>query len=220
MITRAQLARMIDHTEVNAFATQIDIEELCDEALDYGFAAVSINPVWTSFCSKRLANTAIVVNPTIGFPLGASTAHIKLEEAREAIRNGAGELDVVLNIGALKSGYPQFVEKEIATLVQAAREIPVRAILETSFLKHDEKVIACELCVRARVACVVTVTGFGMGGATVEDVQLMRNVVGDDVGVKAAGGIRTYAQVCELLQAGADRIGTSVGIDILADARA
>ena len=219
MITRDQLARMIDHTEVNAYATQIDIEELCDEALAYGFATVSVNPVWTSFCAKRLTESPVLVNATIGFPLGANTAHIKLEEAREAIRNGARELEVVLNIGALKSGYPQFVEKEMATMVQAARNVPVKAVLETSFLTEDEKTLACALCVRSGVAGVVTVTGFGMGGATLEDVRLMRSVVGDSMVVKASGGIRTYEQVGELIQAGADRIGTSVGVDILADVR-
>lgn len=211
---------MIDHTQVNAFATQLDIEELCDEALNYGFAAVSVNPVWTSFCAKRLADTAVVINPTIGFPLGANTAHVKVEEAREAVRNGAGELDLVINIGALKSGYAQFVEREVAAVVQAARGVAVKAVVETSFLTHDEKITACELCVRAGAAYVVTVTGFGMGGATVEDVRLLRQTAGNAIGIKAAGGIRTYGQVCELLHAGADRIGTSVSVDILADATA
>ena len=133
-LTRKQLARMIDHTQLRAYATQLDITELCDEAAAFGFASVSVNPIWTAYCAKRLTGTTVVVDPTIGFPLGANTARIKIEEAKEAVRNGAQELDMVINIGALKSGFHDYVEKEIASLVRAVRGIPVKVILETSYL--------------------------------------------------------------------------------------
>ncbi|HPK00643.1 MAG TPA: deoxyribose-phosphate aldolase, partial [Candidatus Hydrogenedentes bacterium] len=133
-LTQKQLARMIDHTQLRAYATQLDITELCDEAAAFGFASVSINPIWTAYCAKRLAGTAVVVDPTIGFPLGANTARIKIEEAQEAVRHGAQELDMVINIGALKSGFHDYVEKEIASIVRAVRGIPIKVILETSYL--------------------------------------------------------------------------------------
>lgn len=215
---RMDLARMIDHTQVHAYCSLVDINELCDEAVQYGFGSVSINPTWTSYCAKRLRETDVRVNPTVGFPLGANTSHIKIEEAREGVQNGAHEIDMVINIGALKSGYVDFVEKEIAAVVKAVRGIPVKVILETSYLTTDEKIAVCEMSVRAGAAFVKTATGFGHGGATVEDVRLMRNIVGDSLGVKAAGGVRTYSQALELIEAGANRIGTSAGVDILADA--
>ena len=214
-MTRAQLARIIDHTQLRAYATQIDVAELCDEAVQYGFACVSINPAWTSYCAKRLAGTNVGVDVVVGFPLGANTAYTKVEEAREAVRNGATEIDMVINIGALKSGFPEFVEREIAAVVKAVRGIPVKAILETSYLTTSEKEAVCEMSVRSGAAYVKTSTGYGNGGATVEDVALMRRVVGNGLGVKAAGGIRSYADVMALLKAGATRIGTSAGIEII-----
>lgn len=217
-LNRSEIARLIDHTQVHAYATLEDIRELCDEAVQHGFASVSINGAWTSFCAKRLQGTGVHVDPTIGFPLGACTPHVKLEEAREAIQNGADELDMVINIGALRSGYAEFVEREIAAIVKAAAGVPVKIILETSYLSAEQKVAVCEMSVRRGAAFVKTATGFGQGGATVEDVRLMRSVVGANAGVKAAGGIRTYGQVRDLIDAGATRIGTSAGIAILDDA--
>jgi len=217
-LDRSNIARLIDHTQLRAYAALDDIRELCDEAVEHGFASVSINPVWTSWCAKRLRGKGVKVDPTIGFPLGATTPHVKLEEAREAIRNGADELDMVINIGALRSGFADFVEKEIAAIVKAAGNAPVKVILETSYLSNDQKVAVCEMSVRSGAAFVKTATGFGGGGATVDDVRLMRSVVGEKLGVKAAGGIRTFGQVRDLVEAGATRIGTSAGIAILADA--
>ncbi|MBN2309819.1 MAG: deoxyribose-phosphate aldolase [Candidatus Hydrogenedentes bacterium] len=214
-MTRAQLAARIDHTQVRAYATQEDISELCDEAEQHGFAVVSINPVWTTYCAKRLAGTGVGVNPCVGFPLGANTARIKVEEAREAAGNGATELDMVINIGALKSRFPSYVEREIAALVKAAGAIPVKVILETSYLSDDEKLAVCEMSMRAGAAFVKTSTGYGRAGATVEDVRLMRRAVGNRLGVKAAGGIRTYMDAMAMLKAGATRIGTSAGVAIL-----
>lgn len=214
-MTREELAKCIDHTQVHAYATQLDIEELCDEALDHHLASVTINPAWTSFCAKRLQGTSIHINPTIGFPLGATTAHIKVEETREAIRNGATEVDMVINIGALKSGYPDFVEQEISAVVEAAKSHPVKVILETCYLSNEEKILGCELVVKAGAAFVKTSTGFGSKGATLDDVALLRQCVGNDVGVKAAGGIRNLAEATAMLQAGATRLGTSGALKIL-----
>ncbi|MBI4556442.1 MAG: deoxyribose-phosphate aldolase [Candidatus Hydrogenedentes bacterium] len=214
-MTRSELARMIDHTLVRAYATQVDIDELCDEAVKYGFAAVSINPAWTAYCAKRLKGETVGVNTCVGFPLGANTAQIKVEEAREAARNGATEIDMVINIGALKSGYPKYVEQEIGAVVGAAQNRPVKVILETSYLTREEKIAVCEMSVRSGVAYVKTSTGFGQAGATPEDVALMRQVVGDRLGVKAAGGIRTLADATAMIKAGANRLGTSTGVDIV-----
>jgi len=216
-LSAAELAAVIDHTSLRAYATQVDIDELCDEAVQYGFAAVSINPVWTSYCAKRLADTPVRVNATVGFPLGANTAHVKVEEAREAVKNGAGELDMVINIGALKSGFPRYVEREIAAVVRAAAPAPVKVILETSYLSDEEKVLVCEMAVRGGAAFVKTSTGYGAAGAQPEDVRLMRQVVGEHLGVKAAGGIRTYRDAIHLLEAGANRIGTSASVEIIGD---
>jgi len=217
-VNRAALARIIDHTELHAYATLVDIEELCDEAVEWGFASVSINSAWTSYCARRLKDTGVNVDTVVGFPLGANTPHTKIEEAREAVKNGAAEIDAVINVGALKSGYGDFVEQEIAALVRAVQDVPLKVILETSYLTTEEKVAVCEMSVRAGAAFVKTSTGFGQGGATVEDVQLMRKVVGDAIGVKAAGGIRTYGQAVAMIEAGATRLGTSAGVAILADA--
>lgn len=217
-LNQSNIARLIDHTQLRAYATLEDIRKVCDEAVEHGFASVSVNPVWTSWCSKRLRGKDVNVNPTIGFPLGAHTPHVKLEEAREALRNGADELDMVINIGALRSGFEEFVEKEIAAVVKAAGDVPVKVILETSYLSNEQKMAACEMSVRSGAAFVKTSTGFGQGGATVDDVRLMRSVVGEKIGVKAAGGIRTFGQLRDLVEAGATRIGTSAGITILGDA--
>jgi deoxyribose-phosphate aldolase len=211
------MARLIDHTMLRAYATEVDIRELCDEALEYNFATVTVNPAWTSFCAKKLAGSPVGVNTCVAFPLGASTAQMKVEEARDAMRNGATEIDMVINIGALKSGYPSFVEREIAAVVKAVGGIPVKVILECSYLTRDEKVAVCEMSKRAGATYVKTATGFGNGGATVEDIQLMKAAVGDTMGVKAAGGIRTFGDAMAMLRAGASRIGTSAGIEILED---
>lgn len=216
-MTQQELARLIDHTNVRAYATQIDIAELCDEAGKYGFWCVTVNPAWTTYCAKRLRDSKTGVDTTIGFPLGASTAHVKLEEAREAERNGATEVDVVINIGALKSGFPDFVEKEIAAIVHAVPKLPVKVILETSFLNDDEKIAICEMSLRAGAAFIKTSTGYGRSGATVADIRLIRSVVGENMGIKAAGGIRDYTHAMALIDAGATRIGTSAAIKILSE---
>lgn len=218
MLNRAELARRIDHTLLRSHASQEDIALLCDQAVENGFRTVSINPAWVSYCARRLDGTPVGVDACVGFPLGATTAHVKVEEAREAVGNGATEIDMVINIGALKSGYAQFVEKEITAVVKAAGDAAVKVILETSCLTDAEKAAVCEMSIRAGAAFVKTSTGFAQGGATVEDVAFMRSVVGGRLGIKAAGGIRTCADALALIGAGATVIGTSAGIAIVEEA--
>jgi deoxyribose-phosphate aldolase len=208
---------MIDHTQLRAYATEIDIRELCSEAVENGFPMVNVNPAWTSYCAKQLAGTNVGICTCVGFPLGANTAAIKVEEARDAVRNGANELDLVINIGALKSGYPTYVLQEISAVVKAVKGIPVKVILECSFLTDEEKASACAMAVKAEAAFVSTATGYGHGGATVEDVALLRDAAGDAIGIKAAGGIRTYGDAIGMIQAGATRLGSSTGVSILED---
>lgn len=217
-VTRSQLARMIDHTQLRPYATLEDFKTLCREAVEHSFATVSVNPAWVSYCAKQLMDTRIGVDVCIGFPLGATTATVKVEEAKEAVRNGANEVDMVINIGALKSGYASFVEREIAAIVKAVKGVPVKVILETSYLSENEKVVVCQMSQRAGAAFVKTSTGYGQGGATVEDIALMKQVVGNMLGIKAAGGIRTYGHAIKMIEAGATRIGTSAGVEILQDA--
>ena len=180
--------------------------------------AVAVNPVWVSFCARRLNETPVKVATVVGFPLGASTARMKLEEAREALRNGATELDVVMNIGALRSGFATFAEREIAAIVATAERVPVRVIIEACFLSRDEKAQAGELCVRAGAAGIQTATGYGTTGATLEDVTLLREATRGRLVIKAAGGIRTFGAAADFIAAGARRIGTSAGAEILAQA--
>jgi len=214
-LTPKELAAKIDHTLLRAHATEAEMKKLCQEAQSFGFATVSVNPAWVKFCAQILSKSSVKVNACVGFPLGANTAHIKVEECREAIQHGAHEIDMVINIGALKSGYAQYVEQEIAAVVKIASHAPVKVILECSCLTDEEKQLVCQLAINARAAYVKTSTGFGEYGAKVEDVLLMRRVVGDRIGIKAAGGIRSYQDAKAMLDAGASRIGTSAGVSIL-----
>ncbi len=211
------LAEYIDHTLLRPDASPADIDQLCDEAAEYGFAAVCINPTWVARAKKRLRGTRITVASVVGFPLGANTPEIKAMEARRALRDGAREIDMVINIGALKGGEHELVKRDIAGVSDACREVGAlnKVIIEAAYLTDEEKVIACRLAVAGRANYVKTSTGFGPGGATVFDVALMREVVGAKVGVKAAGGIHTAAEVREMITAGATRIGASAGIRIV-----
>lgn len=215
-LTRAALASLIDHTQVKAYATQVDIAELCDEAARLGLLAITVNPVWVAYCAKRLAETPVLINATVGFPLGANTAVVKVAEAEEALQNGAKEIDMVINIGAMKSGAHDYVAKEIRAITRAAGDAPVKVILETAYLSQEEKVIVCRLAEENGAAFVKTSTGFAPSGATLADVHLMRETVGDRLGVKAAGGIRSLRDARAMIDAGASRLGTSSAVDILA----
>lgn len=211
------LARYIDHTLLRPDATAADIDRLCAEAAEHRFAAVCVNPTWVRQAAESLRNTDVAVASVVGFPFGASTSEVKAWEARRAIRDGASEIDMVINIGALKSGLLDAVREDIARVSDACREggAASKVIIETGLLTDEEKVIACRLASEAKADFVKTSTGYAKGGATVFDVALMREVVGPRMGVKASGGIRTAEDVQDMIAAGATRIGASAGVKIV-----
>ncbi|MDI3547706.1 MAG: deoxyribose-phosphate aldolase [Halanaerobiales bacterium] len=215
------MAKMIDHTILKPTATVEDIKKLCEEARDYEFASVCINPIFVPLAAKLLANTSVKVTTVIGFPLGANTTETKAFETRNAIKNGAQEIDMVMNIGAFKSKAFDLVKADIKAVVDATKtagvtsDIIVKVILETCYLDNDEIKMACNIAKEAGADFVKTSTGFGDGGATVEDVSLMRKTVGREIGVKASGGIRNFEQALAMLDAGANRLGTSSGVAIV-----
>lgn len=210
------IANMIDHTLLKPEATEEQIVQLCTEAKQYGFASVCVNPSWVKTAARELSGTDVRVCTVIGFPLGATTPETKAFETKNAIENGAREVDMVINIGALKSGADDLVERDIRAVVEAAAgKALVKVIIETALLTDDEKVRACQLAVKAGADYVKTSTGFSGGGATVEDVALMRKTVGDNVGVKASGGVRDRKTAEAMIEAGATRIGTSSGVAIV-----
>mgnify|MGYP001544244820 CR=1 FL=1 len=211
------LAKYIDHTMLKPDVTKDEIDLLCDEALEYGFASVCINPFWVKRSAERLRGSDVKVCTVIGFPLGATTTQNKAMEARRALRDGAREVDMVINVGALKSGMNDAVRKDIEQVVDAAHETGAicKVILETALLTDEEKVIASALAKQAKADYVKTSTGFGGGGATVYDVALMRETVGPDMGVKASGGVRTLEDAEDMIAAGATRIGASAGVQIV-----
>jgi len=215
----AAVAPVIEHTLLKPDATYDEIRGLCEEAALYGFAAVQVNPYWIALASEFLHGSPVSVGTPIGYPLGAGLITTKLFEAREAIRLGAQEIDMVLNIGALRSGERAYVESEIRSVAEVAHEAGcvLKVILETSLLTIDEKIVSCQLAMAAKADFVKTSTGFTASGATVDDVALMRGVVGDKLGVKASGGIRTATDTLAMIEAGANRIGTSSGVRIMAE---
>jgi deoxyribose-phosphate aldolase len=208
------VAGMIDHTLLKPEATRDDVVKLCDEARKYHFASVCVNTTWVPLAKSLLANSGVKVCAVVGFPLGAMTPTAKAYEAREAVRQGAGEIDMVINLGALKSGDFETVFEDICRVVKAAAPALVKVILECGSLNDEEKVIGCTLSKLAGAAFVKTSTGFGKGGATVEDVALMRKVVGAGMGVKASGGVRTAEDAQRMAAAGANRIGASASVAI------
>ncbi|MDI6707733.1 MAG: deoxyribose-phosphate aldolase [Candidatus Thermoplasmatota archaeon] len=215
MLTKKQLARMIEHTNLKPFATSEDIKKLCSEAKKYDFATVCVNPYWVSLASELLLGTDIKVCTVVGFPLGANTLEVKLFEAKDACRNGSQEIDVVMNIGALKDKNYELVKREIFKIAEEVGKVPVKVIIECCYLSEEEKIKACELAKEAGARFVKTSTGFGVSGANVEDVALIRRVVGENFGIKAAGGIKTADQALKLIEAGATRIGASASVEII-----
>ncbi|HHU91984.1 MAG TPA: deoxyribose-phosphate aldolase [Halanaerobiaceae bacterium] len=215
------MSKMIDHTLLKPTARVEDIRDLCQEAYDYEFASVCVNPIFVPMAAKLLANTSVKVTTVIGFPLGANTTEVKAFETRNAVKNGAQEIDMVMNIGAFKSGAYELVANDIKAVVDATKttgissDIIVKVILETCYLNEEEIVQACLLAKNAGADFVKTSTGFGPAGAIIEDVSLMRKTVGRDIGVKASGGIRNYQDALDMLNAGANRIGTSSGVAIV-----
>ena len=215
------LAPFIDHTLLKPDATGADIDRLCAEAKEYGFAAVCINPTWVKRAADDLRGSEVAVASVVGFPFGAQTSEIKAMEARRACRDGAREIDMVINIGALKSGMRDLVRADIAGVSDACHESGAlnKVIIEAALLTDEEKVVACSLAREAKADFVKTSTGYASGGATVFDVALMREVVGPRIGVKAAGGIRSAEDVQDMIAAGATRIGASAGVRIVTGER-
>ena len=214
------LAALIDHTLLRPEATQADILRLCDEARQHGFASVCVNPYWVPRVAERMRGTRVRVATVVGFPLGATLPAVKRQEAARAIHVGAQEIDMVVNVGALRSGDLESVRLDIAGVVEVSHAggAPVKVILETALLDDEQKVAGCLLAQAAGADFVKTSTGFGPGGATVYDVELMRFVVGQSLGVKAAGGIRTLEDIERMVSAGATRIGASASVKILEEA--
>ncbi|MEK5232587.1 deoxyribose-phosphate aldolase [Lysinibacillus sp. FSL K6-0232] len=209
-------ARMIDHTLLKAETTKEQIEKLCAEAKQFNFASVCVNPTWVKQSSELLQGSDVLVCTVIGFPLGANTPAVKAFEAKDAIANGAKEVDMVINIGALKDKNYDLVQADIAAVVEAAKgQALVKVIIETCLLTDEEKVKACELAVAAGADYVKTSTGFSTGGATAEDIALMRKTVGPELGVKASGGVRSLEDMKKMVEAGATRIGASSGVAIM-----
>ena len=214
------IAGMIDHTLLKANATQEEIGKLCEEARKYRFASVCVNPGYVAMSARLLNGSCVKVCTVIGFPLGSTTPTVKAIEARDAIANGAEEIDMVINIGALKSGNDHLVLEDIKAVREATRGKVLKVIIETSYLTKDEKIRACKMAKQANADFVKTSTGFGSGGATVEDVALMREVVGPEMGVKASGGIKDAKAAEDLIKAGATRLGTSASIAIVSGGQA
>ena len=215
--TDGTLAHMIDHTVLKPDATQDQIAQLCYEARKHQFASVCVNPAHVKLCAQLLKDSGVPVCVVVGFPLGATSTETKVFETQQAVRDGAGEVDMVINVGALKSRDYELVEHDIASIARAchAGNAILKVIIEAALLTDEEKVVACQLAKVAQADFVKTSTGFGPGGATVEDIALMRRVVGPTMGVKAAGGIRTYDDAQKMIAAGASRIGASASVKII-----
>ena len=214
---KKDLAQMVDHTQLRAYAVTEDFEKLCKEAADYGFKMVAINSYPVKLCSKLLKGTGVHVGAAIGFPLGQTTIENKVHETKQAIEDGADEIDYVINIGKLKEKDYDYIEREMTEIVKACREknILSKVIFENCYLTDDEKIKVSEIAAKVKPDFIKTSTGFGTGGATLEDVKLMKSIVKDEVKVKAAGGIRDLDTFLAMVEAGAERIGTSAGIEIM-----
>ncbi len=211
-----ELAGYIDHTLLKPEATESDIDKLCDEAGANQFYSVCVNGAWVAHCAKRLQGTGVKVCAVVGFPLGAMAGQVKNYEARHAIEDGAREIDMVINVGALKSGDLKTVEEDIRWVRRACtRNVVLKVIIEAALLSDEQKVIACRIAQKVGADFVKTSTGFSHHGATVRDVQLMRRTVGPKMGVKAAGGVRSFADAVKMIEAGATRLGTSAGVKLV-----
>ncbi len=217
----AELAKCIDHTLLKPESTSEQFDQLCNEALSYKFKSVCVNSSWVSYVAKKLRGSEVVVCSVIGFPLGGMDSRSKAFETQNAIENGAKEIDMVINIGALKSGNLKLVEEDIRAVRRASRSNTIlKVILETNLLTEKEKILACEISKKAGADFVKTSTGFSGGGATVEDILLMRRIVGPDMGVKASGGIRDYNTAVAMIKAGATRIGCGASVAIMTEGTA
>lgn len=209
------IAQYIDHTILNADATQSDIRKVCEEAKEYGFYSVCVNGSHVDFVAEQLKGSNVKIAVVVGFPLGAASTETKGFETKDAVSKGANEIDMVINIGALKSRDEDFVKTDIAAVVEAAgKDVIVKVIIETALLNDEEKILACKIAKTAGAHYVKTSTGFSTGGATVEDIKLMRETVGSNIGVKASGGIRDFQKAKAMIDAGATRLGASASVSI------
>lgn len=215
---KAEIASMIDHTLLKANATKDQINTLCDQAAEYKFASVCINPIWVSQAAKKLKNTRVAVCTVVGFPLGATPSAVKAFETKKAIEEGATEIDMVISVGHAKMGDEKYLIEDISAVVEAAQGKLVKVIIETCYLTDDEKRMACNAAVKAGADFVKTSTGFGNAGAKPEDVTLMKAQIPDSMKVKAAGGIHSLEEAEQMINAGASRIGASSGIEIVGEA--
>lgn len=213
------IAKYIDHTVLKATTTSKEVEKLCLEAKEYGFYSVCVNGCFVKECKELLKDSDVKIAAVIGFPLGAMTKTAKVFEAREAIANGANEIDMVINVGKLIEGDSKYVEDEIREIKEAIGENVLKVIIETCYLNEEQKMLACELSLNANADFVKTSTGFGTAGATFEDVILMKKMVGDNAEVKASGGVKSYETAEKYIELGATRLGTSSGIDIIKGAK-
>jgi deoxyribose-phosphate aldolase len=212
---KSRIARLIDHTLLKPEATEPEISQLCSEAMRYGFASVCVNGCWVPLCKKLIAGERVKICSVVGFPLGANSSAVKAAEAAQAVKDGADELDMVANIGWIKSGKMDMVEQDIREVVKAAKGTPLKVIIETALLTDEEKIRASLAAKNAGAAFVKTSTGFGKGGATAGDVALMRRVVGPKMGVKASGGVRDFGTALQMIESGATRIGASASVGII-----
>lgn len=210
-----EIAQFIDHTLLKPHTTKAEIEKLCQEAIEYGFKGVCVNPAFVSYVAELLKGQDILPIAAVGFPLGASQSSTKAFEAKEAVADGAKEIDMVINISALKAKDYETVFQDMQAVITEVQPVPVKVILETCYLTREEKIIAAALAQVAGAAFVKTSTGFAEKGATVEDVKLLKSVVGNKVQIKAAGGIRTYAEAIKMIEAGASRIGASSSVEMV-----
>jgi len=211
-----EINKLIDHTLLDSSATETDIKNLCDEAVEYNFKSVCVQPYWVKKASEFVEGTDVLVCAVVGFPHGMNTPNIKVLEARQAVEDGATEVDMVINVGALKSGDLKTVKDEIAAIAEEVKgKAKLKVILENCLLTKEEIKVACELSAEAKADFVKTSTGFSKSGASIEDVKLMKQVVGDKLGVKASGGVRDYETVLQYVEAGATRIGSSNGVKIV-----
>ena len=213
------IAKYIDHTILKATTTSKEVEKLCLEAKEYGFYSVCVNGCFVKECKELLKDSDVKIAAVVGFPLGAMTKTAKVFEAREAIANGANEIDMVINIGKLVEGDSKYVEDEIREIKEAIGENVLKVIIETCYLNEEQKMLACELALNANADFVKTSTGFGTAGATFEDVILMKKMVGDNAEVKASGGVKSYETAEKYIELGATRLGTSSGIEIIKGAK-
>jgi len=213
-----KLAGMIDYTNLNKDATKIDIKRLCDGAKEHNFRCVCVNPSYVRLCKELLEGSDVNICTVVGFPLGANTSKIKFFEAKDAIESGAEEIDMVMNIGAFKSELYDYVKEDINGVIVASRGHIIKVIIETAILSHEEKIKACKIVEESGANFIKTSTGFGTSGATVDDISLIKKSVGENMGIKASGGVKDLQTALNMIEAGATRIGTSRGIQIMEEA--